>query len=41
MSNHVRSLWLVTSTTNVSPSQRPRESPIQKESGVDGPVPFV
>ena len=29
MSNHVLSLWLVTSTTSVSPSQRPRESPIQ------------
>ena len=38
MSNQVRSLWLVTSTTSVSPSQRPRESPIQNGSGVDGPA---
>jgi len=40
-SNHVRSLWLVTSTTSVSPSQWPRESPIQNSSGVDGFVPLV
>ena len=32
MSNHVLSLWLVTSTTSVLPSHRPRESPIHNLS---------
>ena len=39
-SNHVSSLKWITSTTRVSPSHRPRESPIQKSmcpSGCDVP----
>ena len=40
-SNQVWSRWFVMSTTSVSPSQRPRESPIQNSSGVDALLPFV